>query len=56
MGWNENIKAGRDAFYKGAYEEAERLFSSALTKAQKLGKTAPRLAQSLAGCTATKKT
>ena len=47
MGWNENIMTGRDAFDKGSYEEAERFFSSALTEAQKLGMTDPRLAQSL---------
>ena len=47
MGWNENINAGRDAFQMGEYEKAERFFSGALTDAQKLGKTDPRLAQSL---------
>jgi Flp pilus assembly protein TadD len=47
MGWNENTKMGQGALIRGDYVKAERFFSGALADAQKLGKTDPRLAQSL---------
>ena len=45
--WQKYMKAGEEAYERGRYAEAEKLFLAALREAEKSGRQDPRLAASL---------